>query len=209
MNKRLSIFLLLASMVCCKNRTVVPHNESFTREIPHELEERGSLFESLKFIRDSLRLDTLENGYDSMEIRIWMSMALSSQSQIVIIKNHKGNWSATSILFTPVHNDIKQDSLLYYTKESVNLVPKSSWDSFIKKLKDHQILTLPDQDKLIGYDHPHDGGSVEFEISSKYVYRLYSYHAPGVNLHFPEAKNVEAILDLIKQEFGVKLIYNL
>jgi hypothetical protein len=179
-------------------------NRSFFRDSFPEKEGK-ELFESINKIRDSLKLDTLENGFDSLQIRIWLADA--HKQEVIIIKNKKGVWDAEFILFRPILNK-KMDSVLFFAKNMIRKEPKEPWPSLINKLINYHILTLPDQGRLSGYEHPYDGLNTTFEIATKTVYRLYSYHEPGVNKQLQQARDVVNILDTIKSEFDVVFFEN-
>jgi hypothetical protein len=49
---------------------------------------------------DSLKLDTIDNGYDSLQVRIWTNV--NHVQKVLAIKNSKGDWSASFIRFSPV-----------------------------------------------------------------------------------------------------------
>src|ERR1700744_4521796 len=94
----------------------------FIREVSLDTKGKGSLLKSLDFIRDSLRLDTLENGYDGLQIRIWYGYSFTYRQQVIVIKNQGGTWSGNYYQFQP-HYFKLSDSLLYFEKKMIIIKP--------------------------------------------------------------------------------------
>ena len=149
-----------------------------------------------------LGLNTLENGFDSIQIRIWYGYAFIDTSQLVILKNNKKEWVAELVTFK-YHTDNRIDSVNAIDKTSVKSQPKSGWSNFINKLFSLKITELPDFSKVKNYQDMMDGDDVIVEISTVNSYRIFSYKEPR---HFkeriPEAKSMEMILELVEDEFG-------
>ncbi|MFL9482879.1 hypothetical protein ACI6Q2_08880 [Chitinophagaceae bacterium LWZ2-11] len=206
MQKRLVYFasitlLLLITTFGCKQG-----KPSFQKEFVIDTLKNG--IESIKGIRNDFKLYHLEKGYDSLQIRIWISNSISSKQQLITIENFKKKWEGRSIEFEPVYFDNgKFDSVLSYKRVENELTPKSSWNIFLDKIYSDSILTLPDQVKIKGYDHPVDGWNVTIEVGTQNYYRLYSYHAPDANDSIPQAKAVIDILHAIEDEFDITVLY--
>lgn len=194
-------------MFSCKNNLNEIDNQQigFTSDIATDTKGKQSLFESIKLIRDSLKLDTLENGYDSLQIRFWIGYSFTSKQQVIILKNQQGNWKSYYCEYMP-HYIKNTDSLIYFEKNIINKVPKSSWNTFIDKLYSYDVLILPDYSKLTDYPIPNDANGITIEVSTKNSYRLYHYPSPGLARGFSEARNMENILNLVIQELDIKLL---
>jgi hypothetical protein len=68
------------------------------------------------------------------------------------------------------------------------MTPKSGWDNYIKQLLSLQILTLPDEKNLAGYNGcGEDGLPYYFEVATN---------------KFEEATEVEKIANLLEAEFS-------
>lgn len=200
------IILVSFGLVCCKDKVQKNQNQRFTYDVPSDGMGKGSLFESIKLIRDSLKLDTLENGYDSLQIRIWLGYSFTYKQQLIILKNHKGNWNAYYFEIKP-HYYERTDSLISFEKYVAKKNPKMLWQDFIKTLYSYKILTLPDYSRIKGYKAPAlHGNGIVIEVSDMHSYRLYSYPLPKLAQEFSEAKNIENILNLLTQEFDIKLL---
>ncbi|NNV54748.1 hypothetical protein [Limnovirga soli] len=188
------------------NQSKLNPEDLFQKEVPYDGMSKGSLFASITFIRDSLKLDTLEKGFDSLQIRIWLGYSFTSRQQLIILKNSKGNWKSYYYEFNPYYfYREKEDSLLYFEKSIIEKKPKVSWNDFMNRLYGNQILTLPQYKKIKNYEIPNDPNYISIEISTETYYRLYQYASPIFGSKVPEAKYVENIINIITNEFDIRL----
>jgi len=181
---------------------------NFERDLPDYKNGISRDLTGLQASRDALKLDTLENGYDSIQIRVWFTYARIDTFQILSLKKTDHKWSAyyckTGFQINP-----GGDSILSYSKDDHEIFPKSGWQTVMDSIFNFNILTLPDCRKIKGYDFPFDGGnSVTFEISTEKKYRLYMYELPSKNKEYKEAANVDSILRLLSEEFHIKYLGN-
>lgn len=157
-----------------------------------------------RLIAEKLGLKTLEEGIDSIEVRIWCGYAALDSAQLVIIRNLEGRWRAElySLVFEIVDN---QDELTSFSKEPILAKPKSGWQRFSKELFSLGITTLPDVDKVEGYPQHTGRDGFVIEVAKKEKYRIYSYPEPYTRQEkFWQARNMVSIIELLKQEFGFK-----
>jgi len=161
----------------------------FIKDIPKE-----RITESLRTSEKDFGLDSLDNGFDSIQIRIWYGCALLGERLVMLTHSH-GKWEAKI-----------SDSTYYDSIPRVLRVvePCSSWEKFIKSLFDLEILSLPAIDEF-GTETFADGCGAAIEIATKKVYRVYVYSQPDFyeKKHW-QAKNMISILRLINTEFGIK-----
>jgi hypothetical protein len=176
---------------------------NFTKDIPYYKSGRPTpYFYAIREKEKYLNLDTIENGYDSLQIRIWYNYPKSGVGyQILSLKRQNSIWTAT--LYTRARG--------YTSSKGTNLQvnPISDWNIFMKKLYSYNIMSLPDLYKIKGYrGFAIDGWSYYIEISDKHHYRLYSYHHPEsfYKQRFKDVRKMMKILKLIRKEFGIKLI---
>src|SRR5437762_516793 len=110
----------------------------FKKEIPCYASGKKDIFyTAIRKFEKIANLDTLENGFDSLQIRIWYNYAKTrSGKKIFSIKRQNKNWTGT--LYTDFTDSIK------------NVIPKSGWSSFMKKLFSDDIMTLPNMDEIKG-----------------------------------------------------------
>jgi hypothetical protein len=174
----------------------------FKKEIP--IYQNGAVdifYELAKAKEKQLGLDSIENGFDNLQIRVWYDFALVRERKLVVITNKDRNWTAT-VYNLKVNWDGNTETIL--SKSVKTVTPKSGWPSFSKKLLDLQIITLPNQDDVKGYGGGLDGRTYNIEIATKNQYRFYGYWEPQNRQdNFWQAKNIADILKLLDAELGV------
>jgi hypothetical protein len=129
-----------------------------------------------------LRLESLEKGFDSVQVRIWYGCPLGPGDLLIILKNSKSKWEAEVCKIAyPQTWKHWGDSIARITFKGS---PKSGWTKFINQLFDLSILTLPDEKQLknLHYGIPTDGCWVEVEIATKNSYRQYGYGNPDITM---------------------------
>jgi hypothetical protein len=145
-----------------------------------------------------LGLINLENGFDNLQIRIWYEYSLIKNRRLVVITNQRASWTAT-VYNLQVNYDGETEIIV--SKEIKQAIPKSGWESFLKKLFDLKIVTLPDSHDIANYSSGDDGVTYDIEIATKNQYRFYSYWGPSWNEDkIWQARNISAILKLIEEE---------
>jgi hypothetical protein len=174
----------------------------FKKEIPTYQNGGVDIFYELaKTKQKQLGLDSIENGFDNLQIRVWYDFALFRERKLVVITNKDTTWTAT-IYDLQVDWDGKTETIL--SKKVRQVIPKSGWTSFSNKLLDLNILTLPNQDDVKGYSGGFDGRTYNIEIATKNQYRFYGYWEPQeYQDKFWQAKNMADILKLFETELGV------
>lgn len=207
MIKLIVITLLMLSFFSCHTEEVNQENKALIdtsiviqKYIP-QINGRPDIFYKMAKQRAyQLRLDSLELGYDSLQIRIWYDYSLISLRRLVIIKNEGGKWSAKAYrLLASWYNG--RDSI--YRKESIPIEPKSGWNDFLKSLFKLPVMTLPNEYE-IGGGGGLDGNAFSIEVATKNRYRFYSYENPSRDAGLPQVREMDAILTLVQKELGIK-----
>jgi hypothetical protein len=198
-----NIIIVLALLVnilgCCSAQTN-SETTQFTKEIP-----ATDLFYKLSQQKaKQLKIDSLENGFDSLQIRIWYDYSLITLRKLLIVKQTNSAWSARAYTMTVDWNAYKLTEKVKIKKEE-KLSPKNGWDSFSKRIMDLQITTLPNMVDIPGLkDHWLDGMTYNVEVATKTQYRFYRYHLPDkFQDKYWQAKNMVDILKLVEAEFGI------
>jgi len=183
------------------------NNQQIVTDMYYESHGKSIVFDRVKEVRNSLKLDTLENGYDSIQLRLWLTPSRSDEFQVFCLKRKNHIWSSVCYDVSAFFNK-NRDSILFYKKEAHQLAPKSSWETIFKKLVKLNVLTLPDFRKLKKYPKPFDGGnSITIEIATIKWYKIYMFQEPNYNKKkFKEAQDLDNILKLISYEFNLQLI---
>lgn len=201
--------LLVAFGTSCSGQT--NNSTAFKKEIPTSDNGETDLF--YQFIQQKvkqLKVDSLQNGFDSLQIRIWYDYALLSISDLVVIKQNNAAWTTISYSLTKDW-DAPDSSGILRAEKIDTLIPKNGWDSFLERLFALQITTLPNMDSIPGLqDDWVDGVTYCVEVATKKQYRFYSYHLPDkFQDKYWQAKNMVDVLKLIQTELGApKVIIN-
>jgi hypothetical protein len=200
----------MLSLVACNGQTntveqpaiFVDTTRPFKKEIPTYPSGGADIFYRLaKTKQKQLGLDSLESGFDNLQIRIWYDFSLVKERNLVVITNRDTKWQAT-IYNLEVDWDGHTETILSKTVKQVT--PKSSWDILLKKLMNFKILTLPDQNDIPNYGGGADGNTYNIEVATKNQYRFYGYWEPQMYQDkYWQAKSMANILKLINQEFDV------
>lgn len=155
-----------------------------------------------------LKIEALQSGYDSIQIRIWYDYSLSNLQKLLIIKRSNSKWTAMSYRLNVKWDYLNlTDSIVSYDFETLS--PNRGWNSFINDIFSLQIQTLPDMNHIPElFDGWCDGVTYSVEIANMSNYRFYSYHLPEeFQDKFWQAKNMVSILNLIKNDFGISWGY--
>lgn len=183
------------------NPTPKANNDSFKKEIP-VFDGIPDLFYALKKQKEKqLNLDSLESGYDSLQIRIWYDYALIKDQELIVIRRTNGQWSAAHYEMI-VDWDYSNDKDSIETFKVTAVTPKSGWNKFMRELEEYYITTLPDMNNIPGLiDSWTDGVGYNVEIATKKQYRFYNFHMPEeFSDKFWEAKKMTQIIKLIATE---------
>ncbi|MBS1564659.1 MAG: hypothetical protein JST39_09735 [Bacteroidetes bacterium] len=186
--------------------TVVSRKDSsipFACELPGK-EDYSLWAYKIKLKRETkLHIDRLENGYDSIQVRIWYGPFQYMNRDLVIIKYSKGAWSGEHFIYTVDWQESAKEVII--TKKRRPVAPKSGWADFTRNLFADSITTLPDMHKIPGLnDGILDGMNYYVEVATADSYRFYTYHEPSLfEQEFPQARKMMDVIRLLKQEFGV------
>lgn len=210
MFKQVIFFLCIYFCISCDNKTRTggvlsiqnTQTDTVVKDVP--LKRNGKFpayYLNKPFVERQLGLNTLENGFDSIQIRIWYGYAFIDTSQLVILTNSNQEWVAELMTFqyyTENRNDSRIDANINVIKKE----PSSGWSNFTEKLFSLNITELPDFSKVKNYQDLMDGDDVIIEVSTVNSYRIFSYKEPGYFKEtVPEAKLMETILELVEYEF--------
>jgi hypothetical protein len=202
------MFSVLALIAGCTMRS--NHANKFIRDIPDIKSGKSETLLGIQATADSLQLARLENGFDSLQIRVWLTYSKKDTLQVITIKKQNKRWSGYYCQVTFSFNE-HRDSILYYKNCGFSIKPILDWQVLVDTFIKHNILTLPDCRKIMSTNEfPFDGGnSVLFEISTANQYRIYMYEIPShFKKKYKEAENVDEILTLLSKQFAIKYLGN-
>ena len=159
-----------------------------------------------------LGLDPLYNGFDSLQVRVWLGHSMARVSHVVMLRYTGSGWSAelmeyadSSIMLTETHSF--RDTILIHFRKPI--MPKSGWRYLLQKLEENDILNLPDGCNIPSYSCGGiDGIEYCFEIATSKVYRFYSYWEPEWQAKkFSQAAKVVSFSSILEKEFGFEFTH--
>lgn len=208
----LVIILSIVSFYSCTEipepRQAIKSTDSgFIREIPTIKEgihkgQEAPFHESINKAAFALHLDSLEAGYDSLQLRIWLGHSLARIRHVVVLKRKNDKWKGQLVTFSTGAEHSGP------AKEVREIYPASGWHTLIDSLYKLKITTLPHETEIPGYNGAGgaDGISYDFEIATSKIYRAYSYSNPGGQRNFWQAGNVIEIANFLEKELHFQFI---
>ena len=193
------VFILMLVLGSCNTDHSKNSTADIKREIPRYIYgENDLLYQSVKDRQEQLGLDSLENGFHDLQIRVWCHAALAKDQQLIVVTHKDTTWAASIYDFEEDTTAKNASALL---KKIRQVAPVTGWSSFSKKITDLQIESLPNQDDVVGYSADAKGKTYSVEIASSHQYRFYSYWEPQKNAaKFWQAKNLSEFLMLFETE---------
>ena len=201
----MKVLFFLIAIICSLSCQRKSQKSIVEKDIPIWYENKPDLFYQLISKKSKqLKLDKLENGFDSLQIRIWYDFALSNKDKLLILKYKNSKWKGFYYSLNVEWNAYKLTNKVKKARK-FEVQPKSGWESFITKIFENKIESLPNMKDINGLvDRWSDGKTYSIEIATKSKYRFYKYHLPEKFLEFEEVKNMTEILKVIESEFGIK-----
>lgn len=183
-----------------------PLSDTIIKDIPRSRKGmEPAYYKNKPQIERAMGLNSIENGFDSIELRLWYGYSIDDSSQLVVLKKGKNQKWISELCNFKYKYDERNNILTSIGKVCFDRTPKSGWDHFTRKLFDLEITDLPDAGKLPGYIDATDGGSIIIEVATSKLYRIYAYQLPSVNQEkFIQAKKMVDILRLIEEEFDFR-----
>lgn len=201
MNKEIFILFLIVFLSCkgrekhnyeilsiCNVEKVIPINKTGSQ---------NSWYKYTKQKSEQLKLDNLECGYDSIQIRIWFNYSLAIENHLVVIKKSRLGWKGELIkMKVDSENNQDFDKILEFNVSAINLNEK--WDVFFKKLLSLNITEIKNSE-----DNGADGVTYCVEIATKDRYRFYRVWSPEYTMKTSvDSDNMVQIIQLIQLFFG-------
>lgn len=180
-------------------------SDSIKKDIPIDKDGRPmSYYRNKSDIEKKVGLLNLENGFDSLQIRLWYGYAFKDSSQLIIFRKNKDQWSGEfyNLLYKMTE---RGDSIKSIEKTVSKHDPKSGWNYLVSRLLALKIDSLPDKSRISDYPSITDGDGVVVEIATVDQYRIYFYNTPSLaQTTIWQARNMEQILELIENQFAFK-----
>lgn len=214
MNSNCFLLIFGFLLFSCNSVNIIDYDkdvESFIKDIPDE---------NLKLIKDEteklLNIETIENGYNEFQIRVWLGYSFNDTAHLLILSKQFGKWEGKLYEMIYHYQPKTYDSILqsYYPvfpdiieiEKNISVVdPVSGWELFLKNLFNTGVFDLPHYKRIPDYYLPTDADGVTFEIASQKKYRLFHYPSPELySGRIREADKVIKIIKLIEKEFGFR-----
>lgn len=152
----------------------------------------------LKQAARDLKLDSLELGYDSLQLRIWFNYSLARRHHLFIIK-YDNNWNGRLITYIEdSSNNLTEFKVTLVNEEEIR--PLHGWNNLIKKFSEYGLNGLENSCKD---ERGIDGTDYCFEIATRKNYRYFSFWSPELS-NCKEKNNILGIIQTIEKEFGFK-----
>lgn len=175
-------------------------------------------------------LNIIENGFDSIFIRIWNTVPINLDQQILEFskKNNSKSWvgnyyylvldTANIKLKYPITPGQKMSDTgkNYYLLDTVQTMykatrkekldePYQGWELFGKQLLNTRITTAPDWTNIHDYNNDSSNNLILIEIATKDYYRIFSYPSLSANTEINQTKKVLKFIKLCEERFKIKL----
>ncbi len=180
-------------------------NSDTSRPFQKEINAVSS-FHYVEMLSKQLNLETISEGYNGLQIRIWESKMASIS--VTVITQNESNWQAyfyDLIVEAASSTDYSMEKVADQKIKSVS--PKSGWSAFSQQLLESDLLTFPDDSKFPPKGLVADGTIYYIEISTSERYRFYTSLSPlQRQKYIPEMKLLSDMLDYIRLELSAYFI---
>lgn len=154
-----------------------------------------------------MNLDSIESGFDSLQIRLWYHYSIDDNDFLIVIKKNQTTWKG--VLYSLKIRANKDDKFSHLVHcDSSMIYPKSGWISFAKHLEELNVTGLPDKRSINGYKDiiGAEGASYCVEVATKAGYRFYEYWAPNLfRKEYSQVDQMARILERIDNEFKIHI----
>jgi hypothetical protein len=220
------LFCILVFIGCAGNK----NKNDFEKRIPLDFAGNFDLtYAYTKAETDYLGLKRIDNGFDSMCIRLWFLSANSVDQKMVEFrkrsesKQWEGNYyymvqdtANIKLKYPNGPNEIVPDtgrdyyfidtgSVMYAIREKKELIPSQGWQNFGRQLTSANITKFRD---WVYVDHYENGNfnTLIVEISTSKYYRVFSYPHLSKNFDDKSVKKVFSLMELVEKSFKLNLI---
>jgi hypothetical protein len=150
-------------------------------------------FHNVRQLSRQLKLNPVDKGFDSLQIRVWFSHSLGKRKHLVIIERQNCEWKGRLYEMNVGYVDTLNYNLVErYNKKNVK--PVSGWQQFISELYQYKILELSGNN-----GGGTDGMNYCIEILTAGTYTYYSFDDPEPAND--QSANMVNIITLLEREF--------
>ncbi|MCX6319304.1 MAG: hypothetical protein NTW29_18655 [Bacteroidetes bacterium] len=212
MKKAILFFLLLTCIESCmtsenpidriNKKLKINDTGALRKDIPAAYNDSSASWQYVRRETSRVRLQSIENGNDWPEIRIWEDYDWGRM--VFVIRYKDGTWKAEDYIYRMLASPAgSEDDVDLIVVDTVRLgKPKAGWNKFMNKLIDKGILELRDKLSIPGYYVESEFSYIAVEVAAKNYYRYYSLpNAREITTQVKEDKAMLEILELIAHEF--------
>ncbi len=170
--------------------------KSISKDIRTDTSNTWNSFHNVRQLSRQLKLEPVEEGFDSLQIRIWFDYSLAKKKHLIIIERQNNEWKGRLYQMNVGYVDSLNYNLVEHYNEK-NIEPASGWQQFISDLYQFKVQELSDTSKS-----GTDGTTYCVEILTADNYTYYSFWEPdytkGRNSQSADMVN---IIKLLEREF--------
>jgi hypothetical protein len=206
MNKQLLLLVTIVTLIIsCENRNI-PVIQTTETQIVLDTPSYGkysNLRLQVNTVRDLIgSMDTLEKGFQNLQIRIWYPDIGEMDRHVVVMKRKGVDWSGFLISYNSDH----QSDSFYVNKKLIRKIkPKMDWNSFTDSLIAMGIEKVTDETEFVGFPDRTNLPGVQIEIAKPNWYRFYSCTSPrSFRRENAEVENLVQILEFVEDQLSLK-----
>ena len=198
-----AIFLCVLVLASCKGRVKSNQQENINKirqqvsmDIRTDTSNIWSSFHNVRQLSKQLNLKSPEEGFDSLQIRIWFDYSLAKKKHLIIIEQQNNKWNGRLYEMNVDYVDtLNYDIVQHYDKKNVR--PASGWPQFIKDLYQLKFQELSDTS-----GGGTDGITYCVELLTPGTYTYYNFYEPENNKDNNwKSANMVKIIALLEREF--------
>jgi len=199
----IAFIFFLSVFTKCNNLAIKPKKQKVIvkKEIPSMPDGNFFWFYNIKNeLEKKLNLNSLEEGFDSLQIRIWFEFPNTNDLQIITIKNTSSKWSGE---FYVIKNSLIESSNSKINVSRKEWIPIDGWKRLIDSIQEIEIMSVPAIENLNDYSICNDGYGVTIETSTKTKYRIFSYPCYSENKSISAIK-ITKFMKILNEQINIK-----
>lgn len=202
------IFSCVTALASCNGQDIpsqqantVKSTKFISKDIRTDTANIWNNFYNVRELSRQLKLEPIEDGFDSLQIRIWFDHSMAWKKQVIVIERRKSEWKGGLYELNVGYVDTLNYNLIeQYSKK--NIVPTSGWKELINELNHFKIQELSDTGGTGA-----DGMTYSVEILTAGTYTYYSFWEPEFTRdRNGQSANMLNIISLLKREFRLNSI---
>jgi hypothetical protein len=201
-------FFLIMLCAGCKSQNSESIKEehtaaSFKKNMAKHFHD-SSLQKLKRDIEGKLGLESIENGSEGVEIRIWRGYgALVNKEDLLAIRNTDSGWRSVYFTYKFAINDTADATSIDHI-QATKKTPVSGWTKLWQNIVNLGVLELPSYELLKNYSISTDADGATIEYADRNNYRIFVYPDPYNNKKIPEANKITELLLLLEKEFEIQ-----